>query len=448
VIDGRCQGWLPTGNVIVEVARGFEYEPLRTVVQIDAHQHSLELRIRRFADLFKQGWVSGDTHVHFLSVDGAHLEAAAEDVHVVNLLQLQLGSLYTNTEDFTGQGSVSHDGATIVWVGQENRHYLLGHIGLLGLRAPVMPWSTDGPSAGEIGGSLETTLSYWADEAHAQGALVTMAHFAYPNGETAALVATGRLDAAEFAWLGSYSHGEYYRYLNAGYRLPLVGGTDKMSAEVPVGLCRTYVRLEADEPFSYEAWVRNIRRGRTFVTTGPIIHLAVEGAIPGDTLRLATDGGSIHVEASVESAIPIQSLQIVAGGHVVAEAKASNGGRRLEINESLSIAGNTWIAARAGGPVYFDARQHLDYFARGAFAHTSPIYVACGPSDWSMNDEGTLDYMLNMVEAARLYVRDMSPRTRLAGGGHPHAEGDHLAYLERPFIEAQQRLLLRQRLLG
>ena len=28
---------------------------------------------------------------------------------------------------------------------------------------------------------------------------------------------------------------EYYRYLNCGYRLPLVGGTDKMSNSVPVG---------------------------------------------------------------------------------------------------------------------------------------------------------------------------------------------------------------------
>jgi hypothetical protein len=44
---------------------------------------------------------------------------------------------------------------------------------------------------------------------------------------------------------------EYYRYLNSGYRLPLVGGTDKMSSAVPVGLYRTYARL--DEEFSYEA---------------------------------------------------------------------------------------------------------------------------------------------------------------------------------------------------
>src|SRR5205085_7450236 len=34
-IDGKCQGWLPRGRVIVDAARGFEYEPLRTEVRIE-----------------------------------------------------------------------------------------------------------------------------------------------------------------------------------------------------------------------------------------------------------------------------------------------------------------------------------------------------------------------------------------------------------------------------
>ena len=34
-IDGTCQGWLPRGDVIVDVARGFEYEPIRAKVRIE-----------------------------------------------------------------------------------------------------------------------------------------------------------------------------------------------------------------------------------------------------------------------------------------------------------------------------------------------------------------------------------------------------------------------------
>ena len=320
VIDGRCQGWLPEGDVLVEVVRGFEYEPLRARARIEPGQRELELTVRRWTDERARGWVSGDTHVHFLSVDGGHVEAAAEDLHVVNLLQAQWGHLFTNTEDFTGRPSVAPDGETIVHVGQENRQHVLGHMGLLGLREPVMPWSSDGPGEAEIGGSLETTLSHWADDGHARGALVTLPHFAYPNGEAATLIATDRVDAVEMIWFGAYFHNEYYRYLDAGYRLPLVGGTDKMTSEVPVGIYRTYVRLDPDEPFTYDAWTAGVRAGRTYLSAGPILRLDVDGAGIGDTIAMPAGGGTVEVDASAESAAPFESLQLVVGGHVVAEA--------------------------------------------------------------------------------------------------------------------------------
>ena len=37
-INGKCEGWLPRGRVLVDVARGFEYEPLRTWVDIEPGQ--------------------------------------------------------------------------------------------------------------------------------------------------------------------------------------------------------------------------------------------------------------------------------------------------------------------------------------------------------------------------------------------------------------------------
>ena len=49
-IDGRCQGWLPRGEVLVDVARGFEYEPLRQRVTIEPGQRRLELRLRRWTE--------------------------------------------------------------------------------------------------------------------------------------------------------------------------------------------------------------------------------------------------------------------------------------------------------------------------------------------------------------------------------------------------------------
>src|SRR5688572_20638142 len=74
---------------------------------------------------------------------------------------------------------------------------------------------------------MDTNLSDWADRTHAQGGTVVVAHFPNPNGEPAVLVSTGRADAVEMLAQSDDALLEYYRYLNTGYRLPLVGGTDK-----------------------------------------------------------------------------------------------------------------------------------------------------------------------------------------------------------------------------
>lgn len=440
--DGTCQGWLPRGDVIVDVARGFEYAPLRTRVQIAPGQQQLTLRLKRIRHMAAEGWFSGDTHVHFLSTQGSHREAQGEDLNVVNLLLSQWGSLFTNTEEFTGRPSASADGRTIVYATQENRQHLLGHLTLLGLKHPVMPWCTDGPGEAELGGTLEATLSDWADQCHAQGGTVVIPHLPMPNGEPAALIATGRADAVEIIRESDFHYREYYRYLNGGYRLPLVGGTDKMSSDVPVGLYRTYVHIPPDEEFSYESWCRNLAKGRTFHSGGPLLDFSVEGARIGDTLTLPGNGGTVTVTARAQSIIPIHRLEIVQHGRVVAATEEPRGSRELHLKVRLPVTGHTWLAARAGGPA--TARLvHHDVWSRGIFAHTSPIYVACG-GEWQIVSQETAQYMLTLIEGSLTYIREHSPRDRPGTVTHHHGEADHQAYLERPFLEA--RALIHRRL--
>jgi hypothetical protein len=444
-IDGRCQGWLPRGDVLVDVARGFEYEPLRQRVHIEPAQQRLQLRLRRWTNMNAQRWFSGDTHVHFLSTQGSLREARAEDLNVVNLLQSQWGSLFTNTEDFIGEPVSSRDGQTIVWANQENRQHLLGHMILLGLRQPVYPWCSDGPHEAELGSTLDTTLSAWADACHAQRGTVILPHFPLPNGEPATLVATGRVDAVEMIVQETFNHAEYYRYLNSGYRLPLVGGTDKMSSEVAVGQYRTYVKLPADEEFTYANWCANLRRGRTFLSGGPLLEFTVEGAEIGDTLRLPA-AGTVRIEATARSILPVHTLQIVCNGEVVAQTDDSAGARALSLREDLKVNRHSWLCARVGGPQYAPVRHH-DTWTRGVFAHTSPIYVAVG-DDWSMADQAGLQYMLTLVEGGLAYVRDLAPRRPDHQVRHHHGQSDHQAFLEGSFLEARATLQSRLRLDG
>jgi hypothetical protein len=431
-INGACEGWLPRGEVVVDVARGFEYEPIRTKVSIKPGQQELTLRLKRLCNLAKERYFSGDTHVHFLTTQGAHTEAAGEGVNVLNLLQTQWGHLFTNTEEFTGQPSIAGD--TIVFASQENRQHILGHLSLLGLRKPVMPWCTGGANESDLGGNLETTLCHWADACHAQGGTVIIPHFPFPNGEPAALIATGRADAAEMTGYGRYNHLEYYRYLNCGYKLPLVGGTDKMSADVPVGLYRTYVRIPADEPFSYETWCQHLRKGRTFLSGGPLLRLKVDGHEIGDTVKLAGNGGTVEVDASAISILPVHCLEIVMNGQVVARTEQSGGTKKLELRERIKVERHSWIAARCAGPGY-DAVRHHDCWGRGLMAHTSPIYVAVG-GEWWMFDTGAANYMLTLLHGGLEYLRTRAPQWPAGTVTHHHGRSDHQAYLEEPLQEA------------
>ncbi len=442
-IDGTCEGWLPRGDVVVEAARGFEHEPLRARVRIEPGQRELTVRLRRWRDMNAEGWYSGDTHVHFLSTQGGHLEARGEDLNVVNLLQAQWGHLFTSTEEFTGEPSVSRDGRTIVHASQENRQHFLGHLILLGLKRPVMPWSSDGPSEAELAGPLETTLSHWADECHRQGGTVVIPHFPDPNGESATLVATGRADGVEMIRHRPFNHVEYYRYLNAGYRIPLCGGTDKMSGEVPVGLYRTYVRIPRTEGFSHESWMRNLSLGRTFLSGGPLVRLSVEGRDIGDVVELPAGGGTLEIAAEAESIFPIHRLEIVLGGRVVASTVERDGARTLRLHERLPVDRGTWVAARVGGLDYMEPDRHFDAWQRGVFAHTSPVYVEVGGA--GAFERTGIEYLLRLVEGSRSYIRDIATLHAPGTATHRHGEADHLAFLDRPFAEADAALRERLR---
>jgi hypothetical protein len=97
---------LPLGEVFVEASRGYEVLPLRQALRVTPETESITLELDRALDWRGQGWVTADTHVHFLSPQTALLEGAAEGVNVVNLLASQWGELFTNVGDFDGRSTL------------------------------------------------------------------------------------------------------------------------------------------------------------------------------------------------------------------------------------------------------------------------------------------------------------------------------------------------------
>lgn len=372
-VDGRFDIELPVGAVYVEVVKGFEYAPIRSVIQVDPGLRHLTLPLERVMDWRQRGWISADTHVHFLSPQTAWLEAQAEGVNVVNLLATQWGDLYTNWGDMTGRLSgVSRDD-TLIWVGTENRQHVLGHISLLGIQRPTTPVCAGGPQESYIGDPVWSSMAEWADSCRDQDGVVVVPHFPGPYCENVADVVLGKVDGLElrdFEW-GANSHAvrEWYRLLNCGYRVAAVGGTDKMSAGMPVGGVRTYAHT-GDEELSFSSWAKAVRGGRTMTSSGPLIELTVEGHPIGDSISVPSGGGTLSVRASAVALQPLSSLEVVLNGRVVLRVDGASGETRLELSSELRVDGGGWIAARCMGPTVL---WHI-WPIRTA-AHTSPVYL-------------------------------------------------------------------------
>jgi len=159
---------LPPGPVYFEISKGFEIEPIRRVVEVGPDTTEILFSLEKVLPWRERGWVTADTHVHFLSPSTAGLEGSAEGVNVVNLLASQWGELMTNVGDFDGKTTFGSresggDGEWLVRVGTENRQHVLGHMSLLGYRGSIIaPMCTGGPDEAAIGDPIETLLMEWA----------------------------------------------------------------------------------------------------------------------------------------------------------------------------------------------------------------------------------------------------------------------------------------------
>ena len=420
-VPGRFPIELPDGAVQVEVVRGFGYRPLTRSLDIDGNGDSgrapLVLPLEPVAGPAGADWIAVDCHVHFISPTSALLQARAEGVAIVNLLATQWGDHHTSGADLPAAVVADPTGRHMVVMGSENRQNMLGHIGLLGASDAILPMASAGAPEARLGDPLTGLIADWADAARAQGGLALAVHFPLPYAEVAADIVSGKIDAVEMQALTPDVDGpsirEWYRFLNCGYRLPIVGGTDKMSAEIPLGAIRTYARLDPGAPISFATWATAVRAGRTFVSSGSFVDLEVDGCAPGDVIRLGRGGGSVEVRAAASAAQPvIDRLELVHDGVVIAAASA-NGSDRASLSERVTVSKGGWLAARV------TSREQIHSgFATSMGAHSSPIYVEVpGKPAFALDDAAAIG---TIIDGARTWVeqiatvRSPAERARLA----------------------------------
>ena len=110
-IDGACEIAVPPGPLHVRIDKGPEYRSIEQDIDLAAGKLALRFIIERWINLRDSGWHSGDARVHCLSPHAALLEAAAEDVAVVNLLvRAECVGQVSKPADESGRfGNLPHD---------------------------------------------------------------------------------------------------------------------------------------------------------------------------------------------------------------------------------------------------------------------------------------------------------------------------------------------------
>ena len=205
-----------------------------------------------------------------------------------------------------------------------------------------------------------------------------------------------------------------------------------MSANVAAGRSRTYAYIGQEE-FSFAAWARAMRKGNTFVTTGPLLLLRVDGRVPGrgDRAR-APAAARWNWKARVRSFTPVNRLEIVVNGKVAASKEMKEGAREVVFRHKLPIAAPGWIAARCVAQPARPARWPAVY------AHTSPVYFTSPGKE--LFSAPIAAYMLTLIDGTDKWVETIATRAdperygrirksahRRAGGVAAANEGERIA---------------------
>lgn len=405
-IPGETIIRLPAGKVYLEISKGFEIEPIRKIIEVTADTEEITIEINKVLNWREKGWVSADTHVHFLSPATAMLEGSGEGVNIVNLLASQWGELMTNVGDFDGKTThissrSGEKGEYLVRVGTENRQHVMGHISLIGYEGNIIvPMTTGGPDESALGDPVEMLLTEWALQCKKQNGIVVLPHFPNPRLENAASIISGGIDGVEmtswsdlYSGIDPYSLTDWYRYLNCGYFVAAVGGTDKMSADTAVGTVRTYAKIDADHEFTYDEWKESVRRGNTFVTYGPLIEFSVEGKPAGSMIDTSAQGGTVDISWEAASVtIPMSRVDLIINGEVKESVSVSKwqgkGNWRVKVTKS------SWIAILVRGN-YPDKPEIIA-------AHSSPVMIKL--KDVPIMVEADALTILEQVEGAMAYL--------------------------------------------
>lgn len=441
-VAGEALFRLPPGRYEVLAECGKEFIPETRTISLRSGEHyELELTLRRWIHMAEKGWFSADTHIHRAPGE-LRVAQPAEDLNftfpltfwVHESTERPLQSRYDVTDRVMDFGTPTS--STIlrgpyrcytvnteyeVFTIRGRRHvlgafFVLGHAEPLDFRAPPV-----GPIF---------------DRAHQQGALIDLDKHNWPWSPILAALGADLYELAnnhmwrapfyfrrfgteppphwnidtsgdgigEKGWI-EYTHRMYWTLLNLGLRLAPAAGTASGVHPVPPGFGRVYVKLTGEPTVAN--FLAALKQGRSFVTTGPMLDLDVQGMGPGEQLNL-NGPQNVTVRAEVRSLRPCDRVELILNG----ELREPDRTMRSVSGEvhvtmaywSVPVARSGWLAARAW-------IQTAD--GRPRFAHTGPVHVLVRGTEPPPPDRRDVEHLVRLVRHELERSRSVLPPTAL-----------------------------------
>ena len=393
LLEGRASFDLPRSRTDqdetyqLEAYHGIFFKPAVAVFTLEADgQRTVTLDLEPIAPGRQENWLAADDHIHLMrdkKDDAIFLKwLRAEDLAVGNFLELQRQQHAAVQYAFGREGEAREPGFSIR-SGHETRSRFYGHTLVLGAEKIVRPLSI-----GNIYANSPTAYPFptvFFQQGRDLGGAVGFAHFdgGQPNSSLLMNLARNTIDFIELFQFGQLHIDRWYELLNAGFRVVGNAGSDfpaGVRADRPrvfplLGPERALVKAAAGES-AYDAWEDGIRSGAVLVSNGPLLEFSVNGKTSGDVISWSGATTTLKGRATVVFHRPIEKLEIVVNGRVVAVKGGDTLSTELALDFETSITESSWIIARANA-LHREGEWEIWAHANPAYFHKDgkPVYV-------------------------------------------------------------------------
>jgi len=385
VFGGKIILKLPNGRYTFEIERGPEYRTQtgHFIIRRGATDNK-QVVMQRFVDMKREGWWSGDLHIHRDPKD-IELLMLAEDLHIAPVITWWNDNNHWDKRDFPEKQLVQFDTNRFyhLMAGEDERGG--GALLYFNLRdpLPIQGSQREYPSPVDYlklarkhdGVHVDIEKPFWWDMPLwvASGMCDSMGlcnNHMWRDGVLDNEAWGKPRDKRRFRaphGNGLWTTHVYYQLLNCGIRMPPSAGSASGVLNNPVGYNRVYVHC-GDE-LTYEKWWEGLRAGRVVVTNGPMMRPLVNGRLPGHVFR-AQDGQTVELDISLNLSLrdKVDYLEIVKNGLVTEQVMLDEWAKRNGKLPKIRFDKSGWMLIRA----IADNRQTF------RFASTGPYYVEIG----------------------------------------------------------------------